>query len=342
MDGRNGSSAGPHGTTDPIFAATTPSEGSDSAADPNSESFDYLCSDFHPLCPFPCLDWRWKWANEIRAQAIPRERWFADRWVRLAVRIQERLGNPPRLPARPDEALIAPELVAAVAVRFEAKPRRRWEIEARLLAGQSFDVIGRLCALSPLAVRVFERLFFQIAQARHARSYIEYRVLGDRAYTAFARDDTEVLWCLCGYSFGPSALGIAIRATDTSGLIQFDNPGGDFSAEERRFLRHFRWTIDATNVPLEEFGPEELVRFMLQVLALKNTSTEPVAQASNSSVLHDGFDALLAHSADSRARTANQATAQGANSRPQKSLPAPAARLSIEAQGMGHRQARCA
>jgi hypothetical protein len=341
-DGQNGSIAGPHGPTDPIFAAATPAEGSDSAAARDSEPFDYLASDFHPLCPYPCVDWRWKWAEEIHIRAIPRERWFADRWVRLAIRILGYLGSPPRLPARADDALIAPALVEAVAIRFNANRRRRWEIEARLLAGQSFEVIGQLCGLSTLAVRVFERLFFQIAQARHSRSYIQDRVLGDRAYRAFARDDTEFLWWWCGYSFGPIALGIVIRATDASGLIQFDDPGGDFSVEERRFLRHFRWMIDATNVPVEEFGPEELLRFMCQLLAVLNTSTEPVAQASSTSVLDDGFEALLAHSADSRARTANQATAQGANSEPQKSLPAPAARLSIEAQGEGRRQARCA
>ena len=64
-DGQNGSIAGPHGPTDPIFAAATPAEGSDSAAARDSEPFDYLASDFHPLCPYPCVDWRWKWAEEI-------------------------------------------------------------------------------------------------------------------------------------------------------------------------------------------------------------------------------------------------------------------------------------
>jgi len=92
-----------------------------------------------------------------------------------------------------------PALVDAHRLFTTDEPLRRAELEARLLAGQTDDVIAARCGMTPADVTSYHDVFYEVRPHLKASSYIATVVLTGKPYKGIARDDHEVILKSLGY-----------------------------------------------------------------------------------------------------------------------------------------------
>jgi len=88
----------------------------------------------------------------------------------------------------------------------DAPTEHKWELEARLLAKEPFDVISRKMGIAPATVVLYERVFFDVIDRLDAPSLITHTVIGRAVQTGLAEREYDCLWKLFGYHLGPSIL----------------------------------------------------------------------------------------------------------------------------------------
>jgi hypothetical protein len=121
----------------------------------------------HPASPFRATDWRWRLAAYLLARGRRgRRRWRSDPWLARALRSQRAARAGARRRARDAE------VQAALAFRCGGDPRLRLEVEARLLAGQSYGEVAGRCGLDPAVVEAYEKLFYDVVDQRQATDYV--------------------------------------------------------------------------------------------------------------------------------------------------------------------------
>ncbi|MCY2987813.1 MAG: hypothetical protein NTY19_08120 [Planctomycetota bacterium] len=104
---------------------------------------------------------------------------------------------------------------AAIAAAHEFAQRNdplRWEVEARLLAGQSDDEIGRRCGLPTDVVQQFERLFFNVRESLDARNYILVHAIGFGHLVGLGDQELNRLWRKYAYAGGVVVLDALVEA----------------------------------------------------------------------------------------------------------------------------------
>jgi hypothetical protein len=160
--------------------------------------------DISPINPFRPPDWRWKRAIHLHDErAEPHRR--DDRWTRLALRLVERVeagGTPPGRRRTGTDIV----LDDAHALRYAADPRGRWEIEARVLAGQEPAEIAACLGVAIDAVEAYLALFFDIGNRLDRLDYIATFAFGPGVSTGLVPGDQGTIARLVGYNIGPEAV----------------------------------------------------------------------------------------------------------------------------------------
>jgi hypothetical protein len=82
----------------------------------------------------------------------------------------------------------------------------RWEVEARILAGQSDSEIATRCHLPADVIGTYAEVFFDVRPRLAARGWIAARVIGPGLYCGFSDGDVGALWAMCGWSGGVCVL----------------------------------------------------------------------------------------------------------------------------------------
>src|SRR5262245_36208696 len=100
-----------------------------------------------------------------------------------------------------------PGLPAAHRLRGDDGPLR-WEVQARILSGQTDDEIATRCGLALETVRWFESLFFTVRDRRLARDWIAAQVLEEGLWCGFSREELGKVWMVFGFSAGPLVLDV--------------------------------------------------------------------------------------------------------------------------------------
>lgn len=110
-------------------------------------------------------------------------------------------------------------LQAAVGLLFSL-PLTRAELEARLLADQSCDVIAEQMRLSPVAVAAFEAFFFHVRPRLRHSSWIWQIVLNpSNKFGVYANDDIPLLWKVYGYRYGPVVVDLLTKSLSHAQLL---------------------------------------------------------------------------------------------------------------------------
>jgi hypothetical protein len=104
-----------------------------------------------------------------------------------------------------------PWLAAAHEIAQQDGPRR-WEVEARLLAGQTDEAIGARCALPPETLSWYEQVFFNVRPRHHARMWVCNQVIGPGIQHGFSDDEVGPLWAAFAYFGGPIVLNALVDA----------------------------------------------------------------------------------------------------------------------------------
>lgn len=166
-------------------------------------------------CPDRPVDWRWQHAGILLDLGLRCDRSF-DRATREARRFRAALVR-----CR-DEAerrrLDARMTGVAGAYEFHAgPPRRRWAVEARLLAGESAAVIADKENSTEMIIERYAALFYDVGDRLACPGYIVHTAIGHTGLSRFAIENLGEFWKSIAYHGGAAMLDLAIAAT-TAGL----------------------------------------------------------------------------------------------------------------------------
>ncbi|QDV37429.1 hypothetical protein [Tautonia plasticadhaerens] len=170
--------------------------------------------DLHPDSPWRRPDWRWLRAGQLQHEGRRPSR-SDDAWTRRSLRYRravDRHGNPTgRSPGRIDPTIHEARCIQAGLART-----RSWELEARLLTGQSPATIAPAFGASPATVEAYAALFFDVADLLDAPDAIALIVLPglhlDRRI-----QDPGLLARAYGYFGGPLLLEQVLAVLDRIG-----------------------------------------------------------------------------------------------------------------------------
>ncbi len=170
--------------------------------------------DLRPDCPFRRMDWRWARAEQLTYRQGRRQGWddelvvqswrFLDAWQRIG---GELTGS--------GLAEQDPAILGAVRLR-EGSPRRRHEVEARILARQTDQEIGSRLGVPGSVIKAYEGLFYSVRHKLQASDWVMSDVIGPKAYDGLTEGDVDIIWKLWGYHGGPLVLDALIATHDAA------------------------------------------------------------------------------------------------------------------------------
>ncbi|MCE9530577.1 MAG: hypothetical protein K8T89_05525 [Planctomycetes bacterium] len=161
-----------------------------------------------PTGGFRPADWRWQLGLLKGRIARATANWM-DPWSRAARKFSKALrachSEADLLKLKPK----FPDEVEAVTLRIQKSPFVRWEVEARILADQSPEVIASIVGMSVGAIEWYERWFFGIRDRLTVRSYVTHNLI--RWHALDPAKPEEVLWKAYAYWGGPLILDLVMR-----------------------------------------------------------------------------------------------------------------------------------
>ncbi len=158
------------------------------------------------------VDWRWQRVTMMRADQRYASVWRRDNDEEIAElhKFQAAIASA----SDGFQMLVIkrtwPRLYTAHAY-WSDKPNRlaKWELEARLLSGETNESIARKFGFKhPKTVDWYEKAFFNVRDRRNDKSYIVNTLLGESIHVGMSERDLELLWKILGYHQGPGILDI--------------------------------------------------------------------------------------------------------------------------------------
>ncbi|HEX4143079.1 MAG TPA: hypothetical protein VHY91_05985 [Pirellulales bacterium] len=195
---------------------------------PPAPFFDASIFELRPSSYCRRVDWRWHLAARLAQGALVPDSWV-DQHVLEARDFQLLLLDA----SEADLEYMAewmPGLFTAHLLHTRGPDPTRFEVEARILAKEPFDSIGKKCYLSVPAITAYEALFFNVLDRLEAKSYIIHQVIGPKLHEGLTPSDIGVLWKLYGYRGGSFVLDQLIYG-------QNDSQQPTCAAEVGRFIR---------------------------------------------------------------------------------------------------------
>jgi hypothetical protein len=220
--------------------------------------------------PFRPPDWRWKLANRLLVEKLPRRPETKDPWVR---RIARHLR-----PGRVVEGLRSPRrasydhvLAEASAIRFAADPLIGGEVEAWVLTGEPTPVVAGLSGLDEPVVEAYERCFFDVRPKLEAWSYVIHIVIGPGVYEGFRLDDLPSIWKMIAYFRGRYSLAVTLQAFPGTRLRPWPDWYEASPEEQARLIEACRGAVLARCLPrvLSSAKDLELILELLAALEAK-------------------------------------------------------------------------
>jgi hypothetical protein len=165
-------------------------------------------------------DLRWGTACRLHSPTRRRRRRPDDpSWLPTLLALAEtvypsgRRCRGPRVP-------VPPELMRAFEL-YEGSGQVRWELEARLLAGQTDEEIAATTAMPAIVVGEYERTFFNVRQRLAGSDFILSSVIGYTPFRGFDEGDLRGLWAYYGYTAGPKMLELVMAVSLRRSLPQW-------------------------------------------------------------------------------------------------------------------------
>jgi hypothetical protein len=150
----------------------------------------YLPSRHNPCEP---LDRRWLRADHLFKNSHRPSPEFDDSWVNQAIAFMSALAACSNDIDRQKLSEAMPAVFQAYTLFHAQPPLLRWATEARILAREDFNTIGRKCLLLPEAVEAYEQLFFCVLDRLEASTWVACNVIGPKAHTGLTAQDLDVL-----------------------------------------------------------------------------------------------------------------------------------------------------
>lgn len=180
----------------------------------------------HRSHPYRPPDWRWQRATNIKEGKSKLHKTRDDKMILEATKFQTALSK-----CRDDEARFKlfdemRDIYLAYELRDEKRELEdtysagrshpcRYEIEARLLAAESYESIASKVFATTAAIELFAALFFDVADRLTSSSYVINTVLGPQVHRGLTEKNYDIIWKLFGYWWGPQAIDSLITKFST-------------------------------------------------------------------------------------------------------------------------------
>jgi hypothetical protein len=147
-----------------------------------------------------------------------------------------------------------PEITAAHELYMSPHPALlRKEIEARFLSKEPIESIARKTGYTAEQLQMYERLFYNVTDRLHNRSYITQHAIGENCHVGINQRDYEVLWKHTGFNLGPAALDTVIyKSFDAAPPSRMEEVAVLASHLARQHLA-VKSLFSALNVPVNSF-----------------------------------------------------------------------------------------
>jgi hypothetical protein len=153
-------------------------------------------------------DWRWQWACAIQDRSQSR-RSSDPAWLPLLLALAER--------AHPSGNTLSELPVPAILLQalelYQSQGQLVWELEARILAGQTDQEIEEATAVPAAVIAAYEHAFFNVRNRLEAEDYISIVVIERSNFCELDESDLKGLWAHYGYSAGPRMLELVMAVS---------------------------------------------------------------------------------------------------------------------------------
>jgi hypothetical protein len=190
---------------------------------------------------FRLPDWRWRRAEELNSRARVTDRRLDDDAIARARQYIAESSTSGDKHDRLDLECKWGTLHEAYFLHSEKLTiRRRHELEARLLTGESLEHVAKKMMLSLDIVRWYEALFFNVSDRLDNVSWIVNQVMPVTVHTGMGNGDYELIWKMFAYGGGEHVLEAA--------MLGFMGPRPKHADGARGFFRdRARHKMDMTN-----------------------------------------------------------------------------------------------
>ena len=170
-----------------------------------------------------------------------------------------------------------------------APAQTRWEVEARILAGEPTEAIAKKVSMSPGVIQCYESWFFAFTDRLDARDYIVHHVIRSHALDA----DMEIckLWKHYAYFGGPVVLDALIYGSNLTPRPQHCGEIEAFLTEDVRATINLKAMIAARQMPMKESTFSKILNLWFRFRKLDAMSrvrtAEPVDFSRNIQAMFD-------------------------------------------------------
>lgn len=159
--------------------------------------------------PFRRVDWRWSLAQQLASGEIT-NRGPKTAQLRSAV---EFLG---RRAAREPLDNETDHVIADALALYESDTLRQFELEARLLAGETNEAISEKTKVPEPTIEMYERLFFRVRDCRPGCDYLIGETTRWGHVRGFQDHEVRELWAWFGMAGGPLVLDLLVKVLHES------------------------------------------------------------------------------------------------------------------------------
>jgi hypothetical protein len=167
-------------------------------------------TDLRRNAPSRPVDWRWQRAKHLVESGKPLFRRLDDEHILRAVEFQLAQARCRTDADQQDLRDAAADISDAFQV-WNDDTASRWELEARILAGESPASIARKLATTEEVVMAYEAMFFHVSDRLDAPGWIVHRAIGPKIHRGLRAADYGVLWKFFGYAGGEHVLDFLIH-----------------------------------------------------------------------------------------------------------------------------------
>lgn len=248
----------------------------------------------HPYRP---VHWRWERARilkELGRRAPGKDK--DDKWVRAAAAFRKAKDECRdeievyQLMERYPELAMAYELWDEEKVNADGRPNSmRYEIEARMLARESYETISKKSGLPVTTLKWYERLFFNVFDRLHNKMYIFHQAIGDSIQRGMTDRDYAVLWKLYGYVRGPHMLDFLITTFSDWARPSASQVESSLLDDHRITMRR-KAALAARMVGINHHSSDRLIELHTKIIEIEKS----VGDAAPDGVQHN-IQVMLSH-----------------------------------------------
>ena len=156
----------------------------------------------------PPADWRWQWACQVHSD--PGSRSLNDpAWLPTLLALAEKVSPSGATLSE----LSAPASLLEAFELYQSQGQLVWDLEARILAGQTDQEIEAATAVPAAVVEAYEHAFFDVRRRLEADDYIFAAVIRRSNFGEHDESDLKGLWAHFGYSAGPRMLELVMAVS---------------------------------------------------------------------------------------------------------------------------------